>query len=123
MQKGSKDYLDILSGQEAKHIQGLAIGIKSQTLQYLESIDLIKNDRTLRISDDRCERAKDHISTASKILLAYDSHHMPVKMDTRQQRRALEMIQEVLDGKREAVMFQTNKEGTKVKEMFSREIL
>lgn len=123
MQHESKDYLDKLSGNDFKHIEGLAISVRSQTAMYHDAIDLIKNDRTLRISDDRCERAKDHIATASRILLAYDNGYNPIKMDTKQQRRALEMIQDVLDGKREAVMFQPNKEGTKIREMFSKEML
>lgn len=123
MQKGSKDYLDVLSGQEVKDVHGFVTDIKAQTHNWISSVDLIQSYKTLRISDDRCERAKDHIKAASKILLAYDQDHFPIKLTPAQQRRILEFVQELLDGKRESVMFQINKEGTKVKEMFSREVL
>ena len=123
MQKGSKGNSEVLNEKDTKHVQGLAISVIRQTNDFHTVIDQIKHDRTLRISDDRCDRAKDHISAASKIMLAYDKGFSTIKLDTAQQRRILEMIQEVADGQREAVMFQANKEGTKIKELFSREIL
>jgi hypothetical protein len=86
-------------------------------------IDRISNDRGINISDNRAEIAKDMIRAAKSTMLAYNDELRIGKLGTAEQRAILQMIDDVVTGKREAVQFQLTRNCDGIKEVFSRKTL
>jgi hypothetical protein len=86
-------------------------------------IDKVSKDRGINISDNRAEIAKDMVNAARTTMLAYNDAFRPGKLTTAQQRVILQMVDDVLTGKREAVQFQLNRNCDGIKEVFSRKTL
>lgn len=97
--------------------------IRNAASQLRQVIDLTVNDRSIHISDNRGQIAHDMVNAAENTLLAFDRNMgKSLHLSTKDQKRVLVMIDEVLSGKREAVQFQMTRNCDGIKEVFSREV-
>lgn len=93
--------------------------INKQSEDFQNIIDLITNDRSLRISDNRGKIAKDLIAFARRVLLSYEDHEKFGTLSNPQLQEIIGMLNDVINGKREAVHFQMNRNCDGLKELFS----
>lgn len=107
---------------EENHIGNTLTKLKTEVFCLKETIDLIVNDNRLGVSQNRGQISKDMIEAAFRTLTAYDKTFRPIKLTTDQASRILNMVEDVLNGRREAIQFQLSRECEGIKEVFSQEI-
>jgi hypothetical protein len=114
----------IFVDSDGHHVINIVTRIRARADNLLDEIDRAVNDRTLHISDNRGQISKDMIEAGMNTFFSYDRNGMAksLHLSTKDQRRVLIMIEEVLSGKREAVQFQLTRNCDAVKEVFSREV-
>lgn len=125
MQNGKRIISSLLDGFEENPnmIASQLNVLRSHTDTYLDIIDQIANNNHLRVPKNNAETAKDMIRAAKKTILCHDDMYRIGKLSLESQREILKLVQEVLDGKREMVQFQLNRECTAIKEVFSKKVL
>jgi hypothetical protein len=121
MSNNKKDKLEVSAFKpiETFHVGNIVKSIREQSSQFQDTIDLVTNDRSIRISDNRGKIAKDAVKFAEKTILAYQEPEKLGKLTPWQQREILGMINDLLSGKRECVHFQMNRNCDGIKELFS----
>ncbi len=100
--------------------------VLSQFMELLSSLnettDLIYNSNGIRMSKERYQNSKDYLKAYEKTMLAFRDTEAIGRLTTDQQREILVMVNEVLEGKREAVQFQLNRGCNGIKEVFSSKV-
>jgi len=109
---------------DSNHIINILNRVKNAGMGLVDIIDQTVNDRTVHISDNRGEIAKDMVNAAMNTLFSYDRNGFAqsLRLSQKDQRRVLVMIDEVLSGKREAIQFQLTRNCDGIKEMYSKEV-
>lgn len=105
-------------------IEGFRVGqivksVRDQSQNFQDSVDLITSDRSLRISDNRGKIAKQCIKYAERVILAYQEPDKLGSLSAAQQSEILMMLDDLIQGRREAVQFQMTQSCDGIKELFS----
>ncbi len=106
---------------ERQEIETALISIKNASETFQDSIDQVTKNRAINISDDRASRAKDYIKAATSVVLAYNEDYKIGKLTVQQQRRVLELVDDVLAGRREFIHFNLTTNCDGMKELNSKE--
>lgn len=104
---------------DTPHIGNRISVFKASAMMFVEAIREVTEDTVLGVSKNRANLAFDLISQATRTVLAYKNDGNRRKLTTDQQRLVLQMAEDVLNGKTEAVQFQLARDGDGIREVFS----
>jgi hypothetical protein len=104
---------------EAYQVGMIVKSISDYIQQGEDMIDLIVKDRSVHISDNRGAIAKDMLRGVKTTMLAYQDPVRIGKLADKDIQRILQMVDDLLKGKREAVHLQLNRNCDGLKELIS----
>jgi GTP cyclohydrolase I len=119
MRKKDKKIEDFFERKDDFKIQSTLVSVTSAHNTFQEAID--SSPESL-ISKRRKTQATSMINAAKMVLLAYNTDAEIGKLDLRTQRRVLEMVDDLVKGRREVVQFQLSHDCESIKEVFSNEV-
>lgn len=119
MAKKQNKYTPLFAEENDFQVESTLVSLTSVHHNFIDIIDQAPSNL---ISNNRKQNAKTLINTAKLILLAYSTDGSRGMLDTKSQRRVLEMVSQVVSGKREAVQFQLTRDCEGIKEMYSNEV-
>jgi hypothetical protein len=113
-----KNITDFFNNNPLFQVESTLISVNSAHTSFE---DAIKKAPANLISKRRKEQAMAMVNAAKMVLLAYNTDAQIGRLDLKSQRRVLEMIDQVTQGKREAVQFQLSGDCENIRELFSNE--
>lgn len=96
--------------------------LKKSASNFLDVIDRLVNLQKLHISKSRGAIATGLVNRAVRVMLAYKDNSKDLSLNNSQKRRVLQMADDVLNGRRTAVQFQSLINGNGIVELFSNEV-
>lgn len=118
--KDTNEQITPFKPSEAYQVGMIVKSISEYIRQGEDMIDLIVKDRSVHISDNRGSIAKDMLRGVKTTMLAYQDPVRVGKLADKDIQHIIEMIDDVLKGRREAVHFQLNRNCDGLKEVISK---
>lgn len=114
-----KEYITPDSYQIGTEVSAL----KKSALDLIDVMEKIINTHSLHVSKVRGNLGIRLVTRAVRVVLAYKDGTRSRSLEEKERRMVLSMVEEVLNGKRQAVQFQSTLDGNGILELFSNEVI
>lgn len=114
-----KEFITPDSYQIGSQIQGL----KRSAQEMIGAVHSVTNDHQMHITKVRGDLAIRLITRAIRIVLAMKEIRKSRQLKDRERQQVVKLVEEVLNGRRQAVQFQATLDGNGLVELFSNEVI